>query len=74
MRLHLADVYLYRCRLFRAASPYPWRAGPDGRPRGPKDDLADTRRLIERCGYWRRKEELADAEAVAHLWPDAAPR
>ena len=34
----------------------------DGTPRSAKDDLADARRLIEKHGYWRRKEELEDAE------------
>jgi hypothetical protein len=28
-------------------------------------DLAEARRLIERHGYWRRKEELEDAETAA---------
>jgi hypothetical protein len=41
---------------------YPWDKHPDGTARGPKDDLAEARRLIEKHGYWRRKEELEDAE------------
>lgn len=41
---------------------------PDGSPRGPKDDLADALKLIEQCGYWRRKEELEDAEEAAKNW------
>jgi tetratricopeptide (TPR) repeat protein len=51
MPLHLADVHLYRARLFhhRAA-------------------LAEARRLVERHGYGRRREELADLEAVADSW------
>jgi hypothetical protein len=31
----------------------------------PQDDLAEARSLIENHGYWRRKEELEDAEAAA---------
>ncbi|HXU32547.1 MAG TPA: hypothetical protein VN851_18425 [Thermoanaerobaculia bacterium] len=47
MPLYLADIALYRGRLFndRAA-------------------LAEARRLIEKHGYGRRLEELADAEAA----------
>jgi hypothetical protein len=41
---------------------YPWDKHPDGSPRGPKDDLAEARRLIYKHGYLRRKEELEDAE------------
>ncbi|MBN2196462.1 MAG: toll/interleukin-1 receptor domain-containing protein [Polyangiaceae bacterium] len=54
MRLHLADVHLYRARLLhdRAA-------------------LAEARRLIDQCGYERRREELDDAEREAAGW-DAA--
>jgi hypothetical protein len=77
MRLHLADIHLHRARLFHAAAPYPWATDADGKPRGPKDDLAAARKLIEQCGYWRRKEELEDAEAAAQHWPDgttAKPR
>ena len=34
-----------------------------------RDLLADAaRKLIEECGYWRRKEELEDAEAAAKNW------
>jgi tetratricopeptide (TPR) repeat protein len=47
MRLHMADILLYRARLFRD-----------------KGALAEARKLIEQCGYWRRKEELEDAEAA----------
>jgi hypothetical protein len=31
-------------------------------------ELAKARQLIEQCGYWRRKEELEDAEAAAAHW------
>ena len=69
MRLHMADIHLYRARLFHAVKPYPWNKFDDGRVgRGPKDDLADARKLIEQCGYWRRKEELEDAEEAAKGW------
>ena len=27
-----------------------------------------ARALIESCGYWRRKEELEDAEEAAKMW------
>jgi DNA-binding transcriptional ArsR family regulator len=68
MRLHMADIHLYRARLFHAVKPYPWNRNPDGTERGPKDDLKDARKLIEQCGYWRRKEELEDAEEAAKNW------
>jgi len=68
MRLHMADIHLYRARLFHAVMPYPWDRDEQGQPRGPKDDLAAARRLIEQCGYWRRKEELGDAEEAAKNW------
>jgi hypothetical protein len=66
MPLHMADIHLHRARLFglskdRPAS-YPWTS--------PQDDLAEARRLIEKHGYWRRKEELEDAEAAAPAVPD----
>ena len=62
MPLFLADIHLHRARLFFHEAKYPWDQHPDGTPRGPKDDLAAARRLIEKCGYRRRKEELEDAE------------
>jgi tetratricopeptide (TPR) repeat protein len=69
MRLFMADMHLYRARLFHAVKPYPWNKFADGKEgRGPKDDLADARKLIEECGYWRRKEELEDAEEAAKGW------
>ena len=52
--MHMADIHLYRARLFCRETPYPWKS--------PQHDLAEARRLIEKCGYWRRKEELEDAE------------
>lgn len=55
MPLFLADIALHRARLFGGLSVYPWVS--------PAADLATARRLIEKHGYWRRKEELEDAEA-----------
>jgi tetratricopeptide (TPR) repeat protein len=56
MPLFLADIHLYRARLFLRANPYPWQAA--------QHDLAEARRLIVKHGYLRRKEELEDAEAA----------
>jgi tetratricopeptide (TPR) repeat protein len=60
MKLFLADIHLHRARLFgliaNRPDKYPWES--------PQHDLAEARRLIEECGYWRRKEELKDAEAA----------
>jgi hypothetical protein len=52
---------LHRARLFglskdRPAS-YPWTS--------PQDDLAAARRLIEKHGYGRRKDELEGAAGAA---------
>jgi hypothetical protein len=33
-----------------------------------RKELQKARALIERCGFWRRKEELADAEEAAKSW------
>jgi hypothetical protein len=58
MRLHLADIHLHRARLFglMAGRPekYPWAS--------PRADLDEARRLVETCGYGRRRDELEDAE------------
>ena len=63
MKLHLADIHLYRARLFglrnadrglRIVEAYPWIS--------PEHDLAEVERLIQECGYHRRDEELADAK------------
>lgn len=60
MPLHMADIHLHRARLFGLHSAgnerYPWQS--------PEHDLKAARRLIEQHGYWRRKEELEDAEAA----------
>jgi hypothetical protein len=74
MRLYMAEIHLYRARLFGGMKDeagrmkYPWNKNPDDTPRGPKDDLTAARKLIEQCGYWRRKEELEDAEEAAKGW------
>lgn len=68
MRLHIAGIRLYRARLFHAAEHYPFNRDQKGKSRGPKDDLVAARVLIERCGYWRRKEELEAAEEAARKW------
>jgi hypothetical protein len=77
MPLFLADIHLHRARLFGVRNAecgarseetaYPWDKHPDGSPRGPKDDLAEARRLIYKHGYLRRKEELEDAEEAFKL-------
>ena len=54
MKLHMADIHLHRARLFFREAKYPWGS--------PAADLAAARELIQKCGYGRRKEELADAE------------
>lgn len=64
MPLLMADIHLHRARLFLRETNYPWNKNPDGSPRGPQHDLAEARRLIEKHGYWRCKEELEDAEAA----------
>jgi tetratricopeptide (TPR) repeat protein len=56
MRLFMADIHLYRARLFWREKEYPWES--------PATDLAAARELIKKCGYWRRKEELEDADAL----------
>ena len=60
MKLHLADIHLHRARLFglMAGRPdtYPWTS--------PRDDLDTAKKLIDECGYGRRREELADVEAA----------
>jgi len=52
----LADIHLYRARLFFREQPYPWQSA--------QHDLAEARRLIFKHGYLRRKEELEDAESA----------
>ena len=55
MRLHMADIHLYRARLFLD-----------------KEELSKAWAMIEECGYWRRKEELEDAEAATLRWYNIA--
>jgi hypothetical protein len=63
MTLFLADIRLYRARLFHTVKPYPWaKTNSVGHARGPDADLAAARVIIKRCGYLRRKEELEDAK------------
>ena len=70
----MADVHLYRARLFGGMKDeggrmkYPWDRNPDGSPRGPQDDLDAAEKLINQCGYHRRDEELADAKEAAKRW------
>ena len=64
MRLHMADIHLYRARLFgrmkdeggrmKEETAYPWDS--------PAADLAAAETLIHACGYHRCDEELADAK------------
>ena len=54
MRLHMADIHLYRARLFFREKEYPWESA--------RTDLEAAERLINECGYHRRDEELADAK------------
>ena len=67
MRLHMADIHLYRARLFFRDKEYPWREGRNLNGefvtnRTAADDLAAAEKLINECGYHRRDEELADAK------------
>jgi len=64
MPLFLADIHLYRARLFFREATYPWES--------PQHDLAEARRLIFKHGYLRRKEELEDAEAALKQFMDAS--
>lgn len=54
MQLHMADIHLYRARMFFQETEYPWES--------PNTDLAAASKFIEQCGYWRRKDELEDAK------------
>jgi tetratricopeptide (TPR) repeat protein len=71
MRLHLADIHLHRARLFglmpNRPVAYPWVSA--------RDDLDAARKLIDECGYGRRREELEDAEAAwERLYGASGPR
>lgn len=65
MRLFMADIHLYRARLFFREAHYPWES--------PETDLAAARKLIDDCGYGRRREELEDAEAALAQWRQNPP-
>ncbi|MFZ4766927.1 MAG: hypothetical protein ACOYMN_18395, partial [Roseimicrobium sp.] len=64
-----ADIHLYRARLFGAGvkgqqstvkkEAYRWES--------PAEDLQEAERLIQKCGYHRRLEELAAAKAALGL-------
>ena len=54
MRLHMADIHLYRARLFFREEKYPWESA--------ESDLEAAEKLINECEYHRRDEELADAK------------
>lgn len=56
MKLCMADIHLYRARLFFREENYPWGSA--------QEDLEAAERLIHECGYHRRDEELADAKRV----------
>jgi hypothetical protein len=62
MKLFLADISLYRARLFFRTTAYPWNQNADGTPRGPADDLAAAEVIINTCGYHVRDEELTDVK------------
>ena len=74
MKLFMADIHLYRARLFGGmrdeggGMKYPWDKNQDGTSRGPQDDLDAAEKLINECGYHRRDEELAAAKAAAVNW------
>ena len=73
MKLFLADIHLYRARLFGRKTEvisvqcsvisdekYHWES--------PAADLAAAEKLINDCGYHRRDEELAAANEAAKSW------
>lgn len=72
MRLHMADIHLYRARLFFREPQYPWadwdrwqtdKSDPP-HTRTAADDLIAAEKLINECGYHRRDQELADAKSA----------
>ena len=84
MRLHMAEIQLTRARLLIAEDGRQNAEGrgqksedrsqePEGRDHEDvlgrvREYLAQARKIIEDCGYWRRKEELEDAEEAAKQW------
>jgi hypothetical protein len=61
MPLFMADILLYRARLFYGEAAYPWAS--------PQHDLAEARRLIFQHGYLRRQGELEAAQAAIQARP-----
>ena len=59
MRLHLADIHPLRMRNAECGM---------SNPEDSREELQRARTLIEHCGYWRRKQELEDAEEAAKSW------
>jgi len=57
MKLCIADVHLWRARLFFRKPSYPW-------DNGPQSDLLLAEKLILQHGYHRREKELLDAKEV----------
>ena len=75
MPLYQADILLTRARLFGRTKDAGGRMNEDEYPWGSaREDLAEARRLIEKHGYHRRDEELADAEAALREWEKAQPQ
>lgn len=72
MRLDLADIHLHRARLFGLVASRPKEYPSEWV--SPRDDLDKAHNLIDACGYRRRREELADAEAAwERLYATSAP-
>ncbi|NQV28497.1 MAG: hypothetical protein HQ518_29440 [Rhodopirellula sp.] len=71
MPLFLADVHLHRSRLCGTSLLRILQQGelPTEQSRESiKHDLAEAKRLIDKHGYGRRREELADAELALRPW------
>lgn len=66
MPLFRADAHLHRARFAGMMNDECRMTNWPGID--PKAELAKARALIEKHGYWRRKEELEDAEAAAMHW------
>jgi len=61
----MADIHLHRARLFGRKKGEGGRVEDTENPWDKMEhDLSEARRLIEKHGYGRRKEELEDAEAA----------
>lgn len=56
MRLQLAEIHLFRARLFFREASYPWDSA--------KHDVTEARRYIEQSRFRRRDGELEDIETV----------